>query len=148
MVLELAVLHSVVITSHTNVCAKGVNSLSSVSTTTQAVDGRDARIIPSTHSAVHDELENLALGKLHMGDVQASKLPHVRAPDVKLLEYPVVEIAADLRERKEEGRKKRIEGDKVERKTVREKPKGCDGKSQLPSSFPFSPPISTHTHTL
>ena len=77
----------------TNLVDKCADCLSGVSATAQTADCRHARVVPTTHKSLFDELQHLAFRHHGVGDIQAVELILVRTVVAlhKLVEKIVVQ---------------------------------------------------------
>ena len=96
--LEHRHLGEAVVLGHADGSGKGAQRLGPNTPTTQAAQGRHARIVPAGHQAFFDELQQLALAHHRVAEAQAGELNLAgqRAREVERLEHPVVERPVDL----------------------------------------------------
>ena len=76
---EQAVVDPAVLLGHPDALAKQLDARGGVAASTQAGEGRHARIVPAVDMALVDQLLELALAGDHVGEVQARELVLVRA---------------------------------------------------------------------
>ena len=96
--LEHRHLGEAVVLGHADGSGKGAQRLGPNTPTTQAAQGRHARIVPAGHQAFFDELQQLALAHHRVAEAQAGELNLAgqRAREVERLKHPVVERPVDL----------------------------------------------------
>ena len=73
--------------------AEIANGLGRVAASPQPGERRHARIVPTAHMAILDQLQQLSLTQQRVGNVQSVKLDLLRRENVQLLNEPVVQRA-------------------------------------------------------
>ena len=64
--------------------------LDSHTSTTDTTDGRESRIIPSSHKTLSNKPSQLALAQKRLDEVEAGKVPDVDLSQVKRIQHPLV----------------------------------------------------------